>query len=213
MPDDFPDIAMRTLIFMDGQGVTQINVAPYQTPSDQMTLVRWEGMQGSLAFTPDLKVQGYLSSFPLSVDFPEGKLNLKQVEAKFDVQESFSGLTVGTTTVDVGGLEIKGPEESAGAEKVHFQASTKESGDSLYSSLQFKVDQFAAGDKKYETGALELELRHLDVPSFIKIRELLAGMPLTLSAGLNESTAEQQDRKSTRLNSSHTDISRMPSSA
>ncbi|MFQ5443432.1 MAG: DUF945 family protein, partial [Nitrospinales bacterium] len=64
-PEDFPDIALRTLVYMDGEGVTQINVAPYQTPSDQITLVRWEGMKGSLAFTPDLKVQGDLSSFPL----------------------------------------------------------------------------------------------------------------------------------------------------
>ena len=32
-------------------------------------------------------------------------------------------------------------------------------------------------------------------------------------AGLNPPATDQEDRKSTRLNSSHTDISRMPSSA
>lgn len=192
VPEDFPEITLRTLIFMDGQGVTEIHAAPYQTPSDKMTLVRWEGLQGSLAFSPDMKVQGDLSSFPLFVDFPEGKLNLKQVNAQFEVQESFSGLAVGTTTVDVAGVEFKSPEESGRAEEIHFQASTKESGESLFSSLSLKVDQLAAADKKYENGALELELRYLDVPSFIKIRKLLAEMPRTLNAGTETNIAEQQ---------------------
>ena len=46
----------------------------------------------------------------------------------------------------------------------------------------------------------------------IKFRELTTKAGTTILAGKDEKSNEK-DRKSTRLNSSHTDITRMPSSA
>ena len=54
-----------------------------------------------------------------------------------------------------------------------------------------------------------LKIRNNDVKIYAK----RLTSPIRLDGKLNEPFWQQIDRKSTRLNSSHTDISRMPSSA
>ena len=53
----------------------------------------------------------------------------------------------------------------------------------------------------------EYKVRMLNSPKSAKVLEAI------YDAALNDDHKNQADRKSTRLNSSHTDISRMPSSA